>query len=289
MFSVPDQAVGVFVAQGGPTTGCGTISTPCGTIDAAVAVAKSSGGAKTTLYIAESSTPYPQTLNTDGLTNLTLQGGWVYGGGSQWSRPCALDPTQVVITGTASNPAFYIGASGTFAFDTLTLQGTAGSAAGMSSFGLFAIGATVSLSNVDIIVPAGQTGSTGTQGGSGNPPGAAGSCGTGNAATGSVGGLGAGAGYNLYNSPIGGAEAQSASAGGNGGSGQPGANGTGATCRYGFACGWDFGKGCLQTGTTQQSSCGTNGAAGCPSGGLMAATQGPAGEAAWASSSMEPS
>ncbi len=266
VLAVPDQAAGVFVAPGGPTTGCGTISTPCGTIDAAEAVAKSSGGAKTTLYIAESSTPYPQTQDTDGLTNLTLQGGWIYGGGSQWSRPCALDPTQVVVTGTASNPAFYIGASGTFAFDTLTLQGTAGSAAGLSSFGLFAVGATVSLSNVDIIVPAGQPGSTGPQGTNGVGPGAAGTCGTGNANAGTVGGVGGGAGYNLYNSPLGGAVAQPANPGGNGVPGQPGANGTGATCKYGYPCGWDFMKGCLQTGTTQEASCGTNGAAGCPSG-----------------------
>jgi hypothetical protein len=265
VFSVPDQAVGVFVAQGGPTTGCGTISTPCGSIDAAVAVAKSSGGAKTTLYIAESSTPYSTTQYTDGLTNLTLQGGWIYGGGSQWSRPCALDPTQVVITGPASASAFYIGASGTYAFDTLTLQGTGSS--GLSSFGLFVVGATVSLSNVDIIVPAGQTGPTGTQGSSGASPGAAGSCGTGDAGVGSAGGVGAGAGYNLYNSPAQGAVVQMGAMGGDGGTGQPGANGTGATCKYGFACGWDFGMGCLKTGTTQESSCGTNGQAGCPSGG----------------------
>ncbi len=268
LLNVPDQTVGVFVAQGGTGSNC-TSAAPCGTLAAAEAAIQASIGTanvKTTIYVAESPTAYVGPINASNFPTLIVQGGWSYSGGT-WSRSCPLDPTQTVITNGAQNYGFDASGS-TFkavTLDTLTLQVNSIGTAGESYFGIMLNGvATATLTNVDINVAGGGNGTPGFTGDAGAPAGPNGTCGSGDGGGGSAGPPGAGAPNWTY--PSGGSGTSNATAGTAGTPGQPGTpSDADAGCVGGFPCAWFPGNGCKQSGTTEEWSCGTNGLSGCGS------------------------
>jgi len=164
----PDTNHGVFVApQGGTSSSCGTEVFPCGTLTAALTVVSQSVGAKTIVYIDDTSTlSEPQMVSVP--AGVTIEGGWVDSAGV-WTYDCnptALPSIQPV-SGYAAISASYSGSS---TIQNLKLLTKATANVGESLYGVYATGAGTSLAldNVQITVAQGGAGSTGSTGGAGS-------------------------------------------------------------------------------------------------------------------------
>ncbi len=152
-----------FVSASTVTTGCGSIGAPCGTIAAGMAYAASLG--KTHIYIA-SGTYNEQVTLTNGLT---LEGGWLYGGGSTWTKSCTagVDASALSIIAPTSQSMAVVAKGVTATLTTLSIHNNATATAGESLYGIFAAstGATnttnLTLNAVEVTVAAGGAGSTG--------------------------------------------------------------------------------------------------------------------------------
>lgn len=220
VLAVPDATAGVFVAQGGAMSSCGSVAAPCGSVTAALAAVAQSGGTKTIVYVAESSTPYIEQVTLP--AGVTIQGGWTYTGGGQWAHPCALDPTQTVIQAPAGDDRVIIANfDGTSTLETLEVSNPTTASAGESLYGVFVTGANTALilSNVSVHVAAGGAGipATGTVTNGMTPS----SCSSGT-------GVGAGTAGTAGTTTAGGYSA-SGYAPGNGGPGGPGGSGANGT------------------------------------------------------------
>jgi hypothetical protein len=282
----------VFVAQGSPTTNCGSESSPCGTITAALSVVQNSVGTKNVIYVAGSSTPYAEPAPITLPAGVTIQGGWEDVGG-QWSHPCPPNASRVVIEAPAGSK-YVISASynGSSTIDSLTITNNTIATPGESLYGIFEANAqasqtTLTVTNVVINVAAGGSGIPGTAGDAGAAP--APSCSPGNGINAGMNGSNGStpttppAGYGLGGyAPAGGG------IGGNSGDGQPGAaapgigadggpqcitnaypssNTTDLTCCGNYG-GFVLGGGCVNcTGSPTAQLCGGVGTNGCGSGG----------------------
>ena len=79
----PSTTQGVFVStSSSATTGCGSISAPCGTIAAGIAIAKAQG---LTIMYLDAGTYAEEVSLIDGLT---IEGGWLYKGAGVWDVEC---------------------------------------------------------------------------------------------------------------------------------------------------------------------------------------------------------
>ena len=162
----PDTVHGVFVsASSTATSGCGSISEPCATIAAGIAVAKAQG---LTIMYLDQGTYREQVTLIDGLT---IQGGWLYKGGDVWNVVCGgdVDPSTLAIIrpmSITSGPAASVLADGvTATLSTLTVKSLPTAAAGQTLYGIFASNnASLSLNAVEVSVAAGGAGTTGTSG-----------------------------------------------------------------------------------------------------------------------------
>lgn len=293
LLAVPDAVDGVFVAQGGPLTSCGTMSNPCGSVTAGLEAVIQSSGAKTIVYVAQSATPYVENAYWGGVA--TIQGGWVYAAG-QWSHPCALDPTQTVIEAgaTASSPLVVQGAGAQLTTDTLTLVAQDGTH-GASRYGAVVSGGQLTMTNVVVRVGNAGTGDDGAQGSAGSAP--PGNCNAGDALDGTPGAAGAGASAGLYQGapglylPLSGLNGNLGGAGDNGTAaplvGAPGGPQCtdvfpGTTTTNGSCCniGSGDGQGCLACGGSATTQiCASVGTHGCGSAGSGGGTGGNGGGA----------
>ena len=268
LLQTPDPTAGVFVAPGGPSASCGAISAPCGSITTALGVAAAS--ARTVVYVADSvsqpPTPYLEQVSLP--AGVTVQGGWLYTGGSSWSRPCALDPSRVVIKAPpGADRTVIAGYAGASTLDTLTVQSVAAAAPGQSLYGVFVSGGSgtnLTLRNVVLGVAAGGAGAqppaaTGAgQGGVAgcSPP-------TGNGGAGAAGAVGKAGVDGVYSaSGFTPASAGPGSVGSPGSAGLLTAPGTYTTPAACSASGSPMAPGC--SCTSAATSTGSPGTAGCP-------------------------
>lgn len=233
LLAVPDTVHGVFVSQGGATSGCGAESAPCGSITAGLTAVEQSGGTKNIVYVAESASPYVEAVTL--VAGVTIQGGWVYAGAGQWSHPCSLDPSQVIIEApvTSAPNQGVIGGSwnGSATLDTLTIYNKPTTpASGQTLLGLDVNGSQTQVVLQNVVIEVGTAG-TGAGGSTGSMGTGAVSCTTsGDSQTGAAGGAGTAG-------PSGGFGASGYTPGaqaGTGVTGSPGDNGgaglTGGTC-----------------------------------------------------------
>lgn len=192
-----------FVAPGGPTTGCGIASAPCGTISAVLSLPKMN--ATQDVYVAQGT--YAEQVAVP--AGVAIHGGWVYLGGGQWTYPCAQDPSKTVIQAPAGadRVVTFSYASGTSSLDTLTIANgntaSAGNAttSGESLYGIFAspaIGTSGQFlfTNGIITVNPGGAGGTGAQGAPGGAP--LSSCAPSDGADAGAGGVGSAASNGSY-------------------------------------------------------------------------------------------
>jgi hypothetical protein len=263
---MPDYAHGVFVSLGGQPSACGSPSVPCTSIQTAITLAAANGKA----WVYVDSGTYVEQLTLPG-AGITVQGGWTDLGGN-WSRQCASNRASSVVVQAPNADSATVLASytGSASLDTLTIQSKPQNAvaAGETIYGVFATGAstTLTLGDVDVNVVQGGDGTTGPGGGQGqagattgcNPP-----------ATGSMGGNGTpGPGgttsYDLQGFHRGDGQA--------GGSGIDGGNGTAATnppscvnqcstCNCDVPCEGGVMPYCCDT--VNKQVCGAAGLAGC--------------------------
>ncbi len=273
----PNPTIGVFVAPGGATSSCGSVSAPCGTVTAGLA-ALAASGSKTLVYVAVSTasppTPYVEQVTLP--AGVTIQGGWVYSGGSSWARPCSPDPTGAVIQAPAGSDRVVIANyTGTSTLDTVTVKNATTATAGQSLYGVFVSGASTNLTLTDVAVSvaAGGAGANGSTGGAGAAAGTAGSCSNGDGAPGSPGagatsGVYTSTGYVPDQNPATGGGQGHNGAGGTAG-GTPGPMVTEGNCEQGTL-------GC-QVPLSPQSGQGTPGLAGCGGGGSFGGTPGKSG------------
>jgi hypothetical protein len=259
--AAPDTTAGVFVAPGGPQLACGTPTVPCGSIEAGLEMAALGGGVKNIVYVAESATPYLE--NVGAIGGVTVQGGWVYSGGT-WSHPCNPDPSMVVLQPPAGS-IFAISDDevGSATFDTLSLRVVADPQPGSSAIGVIASGTTTNLTlrNVVVDLTGATPGLNGGHGASSPPANAAGQCGSGTGANGGAGTPGGGGSAGIYQSN--GFLPAQASSGGYGGGGYPGTPGTMGICVTEAADCCSVANKCGKCPTPLPSSCGTAGLSGC--------------------------
>ncbi|HEX8794317.1 MAG TPA: hypothetical protein VF765_25410 [Polyangiaceae bacterium] len=277
LLAVPDSLQGVFVATGGATASCGAIDSPCGSISAALTVVQQSAGTKNIVYVAESATPYVEQVILIG--GVTIQGGWVYQGAGQWSRPCLQDPTQTaVVAPLSSNPTsgvIFANYTGISTLDTLSIvDGPTVPPTGQSLFGVFIDGASTQLVLQNVKVQMGTAG-PGADGNMGAVGVGAVACNTpGDNATGQTGAAGSPGSAGTYGGmgfTVGGqgGTADAGAPGDNGGPGLAGGSCTGSGCQILCAnpptCStYDCSSitAATQTGQTGKPGCGGNGGQG---------------------------
>lgn len=294
LLAVPDAVDGVFVAQGGPLTSCGTMSNPCGSVTAGLEAVLQSSGAKTIVYVAQSATPYVENAYWSGV--VTIQGGWLYAAG-QWSHPCALDPTQTVIEApaSASSSIMVQGTGAQLTADTLTLVAQDATTHGASRYGAMVSGGRLTMTNVVVRVGNAGTGDDGAQGAAGSA--APANCNAGKGLDGAPGAAGTGASAGLYEGspgaylPLSGENGNLGGAGDNGTAAPPvGAPGgpqctdvyPGTNTTNGSCCniGSGDGQGCLSCGGSPTTQiCASVGTQGCGSAGSGGGTGGNGGGA----------
>lgn len=265
--AAPDTVHGVFVSPGGPTGGCGTADIPCGTISAALALLQQAdAGTRNIVYVSESATPYADQVALP--AGVTIEGGWVDEGAGQWSHPCALDPSQVVVQAPAGVDAVVLASSGGSAtLRTLTLVNKPNApAAGQSLYGVLVNGSAtqLSLENVQIDMGAAGKGTDGSPGAAATGAVACTSAGDSVAGTsGPTGGAGPAGAYSASGYTIGGAGATgiAGNPGDNGGPGKAGASCTPTSCQPVLGVCRDV-TGTTVTGGTGSIGCGGNGGQG---------------------------
>jgi hypothetical protein len=241
----PDVANGVFVSPGGQMAACGSPATPCTSIQAALTLA--AGNGKTTVYVDSGTYTEKLTLLGGGIT---VQGGWTDLGGN-WTRQCTSNRSSSVVVQAPNGDDVTVLASysGAAALDTLTIQSEAQGAvmAGESVYGVFATGAstTLTLTDVNVNVVHGGDGTPGGGGVQGQPGAMTGCNPMGNGATGGGGTAGAGGttSYDVLGFHRG--DAQMGTGGGDGGNGtaptsQPTCFDECATCICDMPCGGSF-------------------------------------------------
>jgi len=261
-----------------------------------------SGGAKNIIYVAAGASPYVEQVTL--AAGITIQGGWVYAGAGQWSRPCNPLASATTVQAPAGADRVVIASySGASTLDTLAVanvtvaaSGT-GSSPGQTLYGIFASNSqagqtTLALSNVDIQVAAGGAGGTGAQGMAGNPAALGSSgCAPGSGASPGPGALGSASGAGSYD--VNGYHPQSGGTGTQPADGQDGTAApaiTGANCISAY-----FGSGlvagiyntdvncgqapsaCVMILTSKVQACGTIGSNGCGSGASHGGTGGTGG------------
>jgi hypothetical protein len=230
--TVPDSVAGVFVASGGSDAGgCGTPTTPCSTIGAALTVLAQSLGSKTTVYVANGT--YDELLVLPAGT--TVQGGWQNAGGT-WTHECPTADAgvigDVVVQAPAgSSRAVTASYNGSSTLDTLTIRGPASVAPSTSIYGIVATGSTTMLTLVNVAIDvsdagAGDSGAPGTSSPDAAAPAAStstdyGTCAAGDGGAGSNGGPGPAASAGTF-----GASGYVAASGSAAVAGGPGQNGT---------------------------------------------------------------
>jgi hypothetical protein len=275
-----DAAKGIFVTQSGAASSCGSMTTPCGSIQTALGLATQAG--KTTVYVAQGTYAEAITLPA----GVTVSGGWDDLGGT-WQPICKGSPASTTVIAAPSGSvktvvASYAGAS---TLETLTIKSEpqASVLAGQSVYGVFATGAQTQLAITDVIVDVANAGggAAGSMGGPGSPGGAAGTCTTpdtgANGVAGTPGTAGGAPSYSVSGYSPGGP----GGAGGTGGTGHVGTaapgqgqNG-GPTCvTINNTCG-NQGGGCSSVGNVM--SCGTTGGPGCAGTGSNGGTGGAGG------------
>jgi hypothetical protein len=254
-----DATAGIFVSPSGSTdaTTCGTETVPCASVQTGLDRAHVITG-KSIVYVArgtyqESIVLYP---------GLRLEGGWDVldnGTSNSWVQACSAASSAVVIQPQTQNvtvAAVDLGGSVTVA--TLTIASKPMAANGESLYGLFARGAstTLTLTNVNVTVAAGGDGTTGADG----PPGDAGGsgCAAEDAAAGVVGSLGLGADAGVFDpdgwEPQGGTPGSVGTGGAGGATGSTGACSACGSCQNFLGCSFK---------TNGTNSCGASGLPGC--------------------------
>lgn len=249
----------VFVSTSGAASGCGAIGTPCKTIAAGLSYATANG--KTHIYV-DRGTYAEQVTLTNGVT---IEGGWIYGGGSTWTKECVagVDPSAGTIIAPTSGTSAVIAEDVTATLTNLTVHNETTASTGQSLFGIFAAstGATndtsLTLNAVEVTVASGGTGAPGGVGTAGNangPP-----CLSGDGNTGAPGVAGVG----LQQSSLYSSSGFTPGVGNSGFPGRTGDNGTMApadagACVTGVLCN---GTACV-TGPEQCPTDGTNGCGG---------------------------
>ncbi len=139
-------------------TGCGAITAPCPTIAAGLAAASANGAPL--VYVDEGT----YTENVTLPSGIVLRGGW-QDLGTGWAQSCAADPSSLAVIVAPATSNVTITANGvTAGLDTLTVKSKATANAGESLYGVFAYGANLSLTAVDIVVAAGGNGAPGGTG-----------------------------------------------------------------------------------------------------------------------------
>ncbi len=179
-----------FVSNSSSATGsCGTIDAPCGTIAAGIAYATATG--TNHVYIDQGSTGYTYAEQLTIPNGMTLEGGWLAGGGGHWTKVCtANDALAVVAPTNTSEAAIANGVTATLV--NLSIHNAATASTGESLYGIFATnGTTLTLVNVNVTANAGGNGSAGSSATPGS--GTAGTCGT--ATVGSAGTAGSNGSY----------------------------------------------------------------------------------------------
>lgn len=265
------DSTGVFVStsSGNDTTGCGTRTIPCKTIQRGITEA-TQGTGKTTVYVASGAYTESVTL----AAGLTIEGGWS-ASGLTWTPICDnTTSTAVSIQGVTNTTvtASYNGSS-TLRFVSVTSKASADP--GESLYGVFATGSStdLTLDQIAVSVGTGGVGNDGTSGSSGTSATDAG-CTASNGANGAPGASGVGG--------DGGAFSATGYAGSDGTGGAPGAAGHAGTAGGNGACGTcdGFGGSCPNScGFTSGQKCATNGLAGCGGAAGTGGTQGIAGGA----------
>src|ERR1019366_4665020 len=292
---------GVFVAPGGATTSCGALGAPCGTVAAGIAAAMQSGGPTHIVYVAGSASPYVEQVTL--AAGITIQGGWVYTGAGQWSRPCNPSASATTIQAPPGADRVVIADySGASTLDTLTVSNVTVAASGTASspgqtlYGIFASNSqaghtTLALHDVDIQVAAGGSGGTGTQGMAGSAAALASSgCATSGGTSPGPGALGSAATTGSYD--VAGYHPQPGGTGTQGVSGQDGtaapAITAGANCISAYTglvaggyntdvnCG-AVPNACVNITSSKVLACGTVGSNGCGGGGSYGGSAGSGG------------
>jgi len=255
----PDTTTGLFVTVGGSTsTACGSVTSPCSTIDLALTVAGTSPGI-TTLYVGPGK--YTESATVALHNGMAIIGGWNVVG-STWTHSCTAPeidgPSPVFSATSLSSPT---------TLDTLDIVETATAGTGVSLYGITSLDSMLALSNVSITVQAGGPGQNGGGGGPGGN-GATGGCSpAGTGAVGITGDAGKPTGAGMFNAPPGGYVPPS-----DGTSGATGATGSDGTLGgYGAVAMGDpwcvFYMGGCDSGTAYVTYEGGTGLGGCPGAG----------------------
>jgi hypothetical protein len=189
----------VFVSKSSSaTSACGPIGTPCGTIAAGLAYAASQG--KKHIYVDQGTSGYTYAEQVTLPNGITLEGGWVFGGGTTWTKVCSGNAAAAVIEPTGVSEAVIAnGVAATLINLSIDNATVAAPNVGESIYGIFATGGALTLDGVVVVTSAGGTGSPGAtaSAGSGTVPGDGGVCGAGasDGGSGGPGGPGQNGGY----------------------------------------------------------------------------------------------
>jgi hypothetical protein len=210
----------VSSAHGTDSATCGEMTSPCQTISQGIK--RAALNQVSVVNVAEGTYPEALTLQP----GITLVGGWINATAGVWTKDTSdAGQTELVVqpvSGTTTVTATFSGDAGPSGLCTMTLQSKATAGAGETLYGIFAMGASTTLSLSDVIVQVasggngapGSNGAPGTSGSTAGCPVGSGLMGTppGQNGAAAKGGAFSGSGYVTGN-------------GEDGGAGKPGGNG----------------------------------------------------------------
>lgn len=247
----PADAAAVFVATAGANTAtCGGRDAPCKTINAGIKRAAAQG--KKTVYVARGTYVEHVVMSA----GVRVEGGWE----PTWTRACVAANEAVVVRAPAADEmtidARNLGGEAAIASLRVESKNGAAVATGESLYGVYAVGASTTLTLEDVLVSVGNAGGgsngkTGTAGANA----VAGCVAVGAGAAGAAGAIGAGAAAGAF-----GQSGWSAPAATIGVSGGPGEDGTAGGDKQCVQCG-SCDVTCVFVPGTQ--ACGTAGSPGC--------------------------
>ncbi len=269
-----DDTAGIFVSKSGAdVNSCGTRGNPCLTITYAIATAKAASG-KTTIYVAapqptdggiddagdaaaSAAGVYQESITLD--APITIEGGWNDQAGT-WTPICDATTSSAVVIQGVSNTTIATSFSGAATLRDLKVTSKSAADPQESLYGIFATGASTSLTLDQVVVTVGPGGDgvAGTDGIAGASATDAG-CAASNGAAGTAGAPGGGGGQGTFSST-----GYVPTNGGDGGTGSAGHAGTGGgTGACSSTCEVFTGSCPSSCGFGTATVCGQNGISGC--------------------------